>query len=59
MTCWVAARVGAIVAAVAIVMGLCYRAGVILLAIAMVILAILQLSLVVNGDIIYSSAGLN
>lgn len=59
MTRWVAARVGAVVAVVAIVMGLCYRAGVILLAIAMVLLAILQLSLVVNGDIVYSSAGLN
>lgn len=59
MTRWVAARVGAIVAAVAIVMGLCYRPGVILLALAMVLLAILQLSLVVDGDIVYSSAGLN
>lgn len=56
-----AAGVGTIVAAVAIVIGLSYRAGVILalLAVAMVPLAVLQLSVVVSSDIVCSSAGLN
>lgn len=56
-----AARVGTIVAAVAIAIGLRYRAGVLLalLAIATAGLAVLQLSLVVSRDIVCSSAGLN
>lgn len=56
-----AACVGTIVAAVAIAIGLSYRAGGILalLAIAMVSLLVLQLSLVVSSDIACSSAGLD